>query len=142
EGHVEARRQEASLAQSELSECRRRYLEVVEGALQDYRRRAIDLARRADVVVEMEIPRLEEDDRLLDEAGIHSSFGFDGKDPLPLGDSSFSGGQQVVCGLILLMAIAETEGEGFFLLDEPFAHLSLDRVDDVGRFLRSTRSQF
>jgi DNA repair exonuclease SbcCD ATPase subunit len=142
ENHLEARREEASQAQAELAECRRRYLEVVEGALQDYRRRAIELGRPADVIVEMETPRLEEDDRVLDEAGIHSRFGFDGKDPVPLGDSSFSGGQQVVCGLILLMAMAETEGEGFFLLDEPFAHLSLDRVDDVGRFLRSTRSQF
>ena len=28
------------------------------------------------------------------------------------------------------------------MLDEPFAHLSLDRVDQVGRFLRGTRSQF
>ncbi len=38
---------------------------------------------------------------------------------------------------------SETEdGHGFFLLDEPFAHLSLDRVDQVGRFLRASRSQF
>ena len=61
---------------------------------------------------------------------------------LGLGDPSFSGGQQVIAGLILLMAMAETEGRGFFMLDEPFAHLSLDRIDHVGRFLRSTRSQF
>lgn len=44
--------------------------------------------------------------------------------------------------MILLMAMAETERHGFFMLDEPFAHLSLDRIDHVGRFLRSTRSQF
>ena len=79
---------------------------------------------------------------LLDEAGIHVSVGFDGKDPLPLGDASFSGGQQVIAGLILLMGMAETDGHGFFMLDEPFAHLSIDRIDDVGRFLRATRSQF
>ncbi len=59
-----------------------------------------------------------------------------------MGDSSFSGGQQVVAGLILLMAMAETEGRGFFLLDEPFAHLSIDRVDQVGRFLSASRAQF
>jgi hypothetical protein len=40
------------------------------------------------------------------------------------------------------MAMAETEGEGFFILDEPFAHLSIDRVDDVGRFLRRSHAQF
>jgi hypothetical protein len=40
------------------------------------------------------------------------------------------------------MAMAETEGESCFIIDEPFAHLSLDRVDDVGKFLRRSGSQF
>jgi chromosome segregation ATPase len=142
ERHLAARRREAEEAQTELGECRRRYLEIVSGALQDYRRRAADLAAGAEVTVEMEIPRLVDDDRVLDEAAIEVRFGFDGKAPLPLGDPSFSGGQQVIAGLILLMAMAETDGRGFFMLDEPFAHLSLDRVDQVGRFLRAARAQF
>jgi ATPase subunit of ABC transporter with duplicated ATPase domains len=142
ETHVRERQRQAEEAQTELSECRRRYLDVVEGALQDYRRRAVDLAKRAMIAVEMDLPRLEDNDCVLDEAGIHARFGFDGKDPLPLGDPSFSGGQQVIAGLILLMAMAETDGRGFYMLDEPFAHLSLDRVDDVGHFLRNARAQF
>ncbi len=40
------------------------------------------------------------------------------------------------------MSMAETEGDTFFIVDEPFAHLSLDRVDDVGNFLRRSGSQF
>jgi DNA repair exonuclease SbcCD ATPase subunit len=142
ESHVQERQREAEKAQRELAECRRRYLDVVDRALQDYRRRAIDLGSRADVVVEMDLPKLGDDDRSIDEAEIQASFGFDGKDTLPLGHSAFSGGQQVIAGIILLMAVAETEGQGFFILDEPFAHLSLDRVDDVGRFLRNAKSQF
>jgi len=142
ERHLGSRRREAADAQTELTECRRRYLEVVSGSLHDYRRRASELAGGAEVVVEMELPRLSDDDRVLDEATIEVRFGFDGKEPLPLGDPSFSGGQQVIAGLILLMGMAETDGRGFFLLDEPFAHLSLDRVDQVGRFLRASRSQF
>lgn len=142
--HLSARRQEAENAEAELAECRQRYLAIVAGALEDYRRRARELAERAQVILEMELPRLAalEGDRGLDDAEIRPSFGFDGKEPLPLGDPSFSGGQQVIAGLILLMAMAETERRGFFILDEPFAHLSLDRVDQVGRFLRSTHSQF
>lgn len=142
EKYVQDRQRQAEQAQAELTECRRRYLDVVEGALQDYRRRAVDLAKRAAIAVEMELPRLDDNDRILDEAGIHVRFGFDGKEPLPLGDPSFSGGQQVIAGLILLMAMAETDGRGFYMLDEPFAHLSLDRVDDVGQFLRNARAQF
>jgi chromosome segregation protein len=142
EGHVAARRAEAEQSRAELSECRRRHVETVHAALGDYRRRAIEVGRTAEVVVEMDLPRLENDDRVLDEAAIHARFGFDGKDPLPLGDPSFSGGQQVVAGLVLLIAMVELEGRGFFILDEPFAHLSVDRVDHVGRFLRAAGAQF
>ena len=142
ERHVADRRREADEARAELAECRKRYLEVIGSTLEDYRRRAVAIAAAASVSVEMELPRLLDDDRTLDEAGVHVRFGFDGKDPLPLGDASFSGGQQVIAGLILLMSMAETDGHGFFMLDEPFAHLSIDRIDDVGRFLKATRSQF
>jgi len=142
ERHVAARSQEAAAARTELSECRTRYLEVVHGSLQDYRRRAVEIARGASVTVEMDLPRLTDDDRALDEAELSVRFGFDGKEPLPLGDSSFSGGQQVIGGLVLLMAMVEGGGRGFFMLDEPFAHLSIDRIDDVGRFLRSSGAQF
>jgi hypothetical protein len=114
----------------------------VSAALQDYRRRAVEIARPAGVAVEMDLPRLLDDDRALDEAELSVRLGFDGKDPLPLGDSSFSGGQQVIAGLVLLMSMVEGGGRGFFMLDEPFAHLSIDRIDDVGRFLRSSGAQF
>jgi chromosome segregation protein len=142
EKHVQDRRRESEQANAELAECRRRYLEVISGALVEYRRRAVDLGERAEVAIEMALPRLIDEDRVIDEARIDVQFGFDGKEPLPLGHPSFSGGQQVVCGLILLMSMAETDGRGFFILDEPFAHLSIDRVDDVGRFLKNARSQF
>lgn len=142
ERHVSDRFREAEAARAELAECRKRYLDIVSAALYDYVRRVKDLAKIADVVPEVELPQLVDDDVALDEAGIQVRFGFDGKEPLPLGDPSFSGGQQVIAGLILLMAMAETEGQGFFMLDEPFAHLSLDRVDQVGKFLKGTKSQF
>ena len=142
ERHTEARRREMEEAGRELDACRERYLEVVSGALRDYRSRVASVASVAEVEVEMELPALSNDDRVLEEASITVRFGFDGKDPLPLGHPSFSGGQQVIAGLILLMGMAEIEGQGFFMLDEPFAHLSLDRIDQVGRFLRATHSQF
>jgi hypothetical protein len=124
----------AEVARSELEECRIPYLEVVNQTLVDYRRRVREIAEIAGVASEVDIPKLVNDDRLLDEARIGVCFGFDNKDPVPLGDPPFSGGQQVIAGLILLMAMAEIESHGFFMLDEPFAHLSLDRIDHVGGF--------
>jgi chromosome segregation ATPase len=142
ERHVTEREREAESAGEELEECRRRYLEVVNQTLADYRRRVREISELAGVASETQLPSLVNDDRVLDEARIEVAFGFDGKNLVPVGHPSFSGGQQVIAGLILLMAMAESDSHGFFMLDEPFAHLSLDRVDHVGRFLRSTRSQF
>lgn len=141
ERHVAERTKEKERADEELLACRQRYLEVINYTLAEYKGRAIQLGRGADVVVEMDLPPLRNDEQAIDEATIDARFAFDGKDTLPLGDSSFSGGQQVIAGLILLMSMAETEG-GFFMLDEPFAHLSIDRIDQVGHFLRSSKAQF
>lgn len=140
--HVHARQSEADAARAELDRCRGDYLDVVNSTLNDYSRRARALADLASAKMEIELPRLENTDRSLDEAGIVVRIGFDGKRPTDLRDTSHSGGQQVVAGLTLLMSMAETEGNSFFIVDEPFAHLSLDRVDDVGRFLRGSGAQF
>ncbi len=142
EAHVRDRQTEADAAAQELDRCRGDYLEVVRGTLHDYAKRSRALAEMASARLEVELPRLENDDKSIDEAGIVVRIGFDGKPPTEIGDTSHSGGQQVVSGLVLLMAMAETEGESFFIIDEPFAHLSLDRVDDVGKFLRRSGAQF
>ena len=72
-------------------------------------------------------------------------MGFDGKKPMPISHPKLSGGQSVIASLILLMALTmqeDAEPGGFFILDEPFAHLSVERIDDVTRFLNITRAQF
>jgi DNA repair exonuclease SbcCD ATPase subunit len=142
EGHVTSREMEVGNAERELAACRERYVSLVSATLSAYRDRVQTIARVAELEFEMDLPKIEADERSLDEGRIDVRIGFDGKELLPLGDASFSGGQQVIAGLVLLMGMAETDGRGFFMLDEPFAHLSLDRVDQVGRFLRATRSQF
>ena len=140
--HVQDRQREADSARKKLDECRADYLHVIRNTLHDYSKRARALAEVASAKLEIELPVLRNDDRSLDEAGIVVRIGFDGKPPTEIGDTGHSGGQQVVAGLILLMSMAETEGDSFFILDEPFAHLSLDRVDDVGKFLRRSGAQF
>ena len=142
EQHVGARQREADSARLELDNCRGEYLQVVGSVLHDYRRRAGSLADIARAKLEIELPSLENTDKSIDEAGITVRIGFDGKAPTEIGDTAHSGGQQVIAGLVLLMAMAETEGDSFFIVDEPFAHLSLDRIDEVGRFLRGSGSQF
>ena len=140
--HVQDRQREADAARLELNQCRGDYLNVIRSTLHDYSKRARTLAEMAAAKLEIELPDLHNEDKSLDEAGIVVRIGFDGKAPTELGDTGHSGGQQVIAGLILLMSMAETEGDSFFIVDEPFAHLSLDRVDDVGKFLRRSGAQF
>lgn len=140
--HVRTRQEEADAARSELDKCRGDYLEVIRSTLHDYAKRARSLAELASARIEVELPQLENTDRSIDEAGIVVRIGFDGKPPAEIGDTAHSGGQQVIAGLVLLMSMAEIEGDSFFIVDEPFAHLSLDRVDDVGKFLRRSGAQF
>ena len=95
--------------------------------------------------VEVRRPKLTDDDAVLREAGLDVRLGFDGKRPIPISDPKLSGGQKVLASLLLLVALTyegEQEGGGFFILDEPFAHLSVERIDHVARFISQTRSQF
>ncbi len=140
--HLKERRLHEERARAEVQACVERYMEVVQATLRDFKRRVESLSRLANARVEVDLPPVGLSPESVDEIGISVRFGFDGKEPMPLGDSDFSGGQHVVAGLVLLMAMAQTEGGGFFLLDEPFAHLSLDRVEQVGQFMHSTASQF
>jgi len=131
QAHVRSRQSEADLARREVDQCRADYIEVVRATLHDYARRARALTDIASAQIEFDQPNLDNTDRSLDEAGIAVRIGFDGKPPTELGGSAHSGGQKVISGLVLLMAMAETDSESFFILDEPFAHLSLDKIDDV-----------
>ena len=91
------------------------------------------------------MPDLDQVENSLEEAELLVRFGFDGKRVSNMGASSLSGGQRVVASLILLMSLATSGGVdrgGFFIIDEPFAHLSLERIDDVTRFLEKSQCQF
>ncbi len=89
-------------------------------------------------------PRLENDDAILNEAGIEIKWNFDGKGFISTDDGEASGGQQVIKSLILLVALMMNEGTkgGFIFIDEPFAHLDVFNIDKVAEFLLRTETQF
>ncbi|NUN14430.1 MAG: AAA family ATPase [Myxococcales bacterium] len=131
--------------EQELRKARRSYIRVMEQTVARYRNNILHLAQRAGVEVEIFAPKLVDDDEVLAKAGIEIRIGFDGKRPVPINHPKLSGGQSVIASLILLMALTmQEEGEagGFFILDEPFAHLSVERIDDITRFLSITNAQF
>lgn len=133
----------------ELLLARQAYKRVVLETIRRYRQNVVRLGELCRVEVQVKVPGAEvlrdDSDDLLGKAGLEVRIGFDGKKPVAVDDPKLSGGQSVVSSLILLMALTMEEGgdaSGFFILDEPFAHLSVERIDEVARFLQVTRAQF
>ncbi|MFM1549068.1 MAG: ATP-binding protein [Lentisphaeria bacterium] len=130
--------------ENEFLQARDKYLVVVEHTIREYRKNVLSLAEIAGVSTEVVVPNLEDDKAGLENAELVVRFGFDGKRAAEIGGVGHSGGQRVVSSLILLMSLATSGGQrgGFFIIDEPFAHLSIERIDDVSRFLNQTECQF
>ena len=144
-GLLSRRHRELREGEDELRRARASYIRVAETTVTRYRDALVALGTRAGMQVEVRTPRLTDDDEALQSAGLDVRLGFDGKRPTKVSDPKLSGGQRVLASLLLLVALTyegEEEGGGFFILDEPFAHLSVERIDHVARFIGSTRAQF
>lgn len=131
--------------ESEFRLAQQKYVIVVEHTLREYRKNVISLSELSMIDADVIVPDLRSHPDALESAGLTVRFGFDGKRAVDIRGSQHSGGQRVVASLILLMSLATSGGVnrgGFFIIDEPFAHLSLERIDDVSRFLERTECQF
>jgi chromosome segregation ATPase len=145
ETFVNRRMREVTEGSDELRACRVSYIRLVEQVLEEYRQNALGLAAKANIELHMELPKLSAEDDSIEKAGLFVQVAYDGKELRALADPDLSGGQKVIVSLLLLMALVDGEtghGPGFFILDEPFAHLSVERIDEVGEFLRNSKAQF
>lgn len=145
ETFVTRRLREVNEGEAELKACRASYIRLVEQVIGDYKENALRLAAKANINLHMELPKLSAEDDGIEKAGVHVQVAYDGKDLRPLSDPDLSGGQKVIVSLLLLMALTDDNGgagPGFFILDEPFAHLSVERIDEVGDFLKASKAQF
>jgi DNA repair exonuclease SbcCD ATPase subunit len=144
-GLLKKRETELRVGEDELARARSSYIRVADSTIGRYAKALRELSAKAGMEVDVRRPKLTEDDTSLRDAGLDVRLGFDGKRPIPISDPKLSGGQKVLASLLLLVALTyegEQEGGGFFILDEPFAHLSVERIDHVSRFISQTKSQF
>ncbi|MFM2153038.1 MAG: hypothetical protein RL199_1473, partial [Pseudomonadota bacterium] len=145
-GFLDARRAEHTRWNDELGLARKAYKRVVEQTVEFYRRAVVRLAEKAGFQIEVPNLALNDDDEALEKAGLVVRVAYDGKHFVNIDDPDLSGGQSVLTSLVLLLGMTFADGTedstGFFILDEPFAHLSVERIDDVAAFLSATKSQF
>jgi chromosome segregation ATPase len=139
------RASENQRAADQTDAARGAYIEVLRHTLKSYGHHLKTLGQLADVGVEPMLPRLENDDLTLAQAGLDVRFDFDRKGFAGMNDGEASGGQQVIKSLILLIALMMDRAEhggGFVFIDEPFAHLDIMNIDRVAGFLKATRAQY
>lgn len=144
ESEMAARRSEVERARQLTEEARAAYITKLKVTLRMYSKNLLHLGQLAGIDIEMEMPRLENDDAILSSAGLNIRFNFDQKGMMGLNDGEASGGQQVMKSLILLIGLMmdDIHSSGFVFIDEPFAHLDIANIDRVGAFLKATRAQY
>ena len=143
----ERRSAENRRAADQTDAARGAYIEVLRHTLKSYGHHLKTLGLLANVGVEPILPRLENDDVTLAQAGLDVRFDFDQKGFAGLNDGEASGGQQVIKSLILLIALMMDSSNagrpgGFVFIDEPFAHLDIMNIDRVAGFLKATKAQY
>ena len=141
---TEERRYQNNRAIEATANARGAYIERLRYTIKQYARNIKELGELANIEVHADPVKLENDDLLLSQAGLHVRFKFDGKGVIGMNDGEASGGQQVMKSLVLLIGLLKSEdgSGGFVFIDEPFAHLDIRNIQLVGEFLKNTDAQY
>ncbi|TFW18601.1 chromosome segregation protein SMC [Massilia arenosa] len=141
---TDERRYQNNRAIEATANARGAYIERLRYTIKTYAANIKELGQLAGIDVQTDPVKLENDDVLLSQAGLHVRFKFDGKDQIGMNDGEASGGQQVMKSLVLLIGLLKSEdgSGGFVFIDEPFAHLDIRNIQLVGEFLKNTDAQY
>lgn len=121
-------------------QARGQYINVLYATLRNYIKSIRTLGEMAGVEIIATLPKLENDDLILAQAGLDVEFRFDKKET-----DETSGGQKVIKSLVLLVGLMmdkDEESGGFVFIDEPFAHLDVLNINLVSNFLRQSGAQY
>ncbi len=144
QAETDERRYQNNRAMEATVNARAAYMDRLRYTIKTYSKNIKQLGELAGIEVHTDPVKLENDDVMLSQAGLHVRFKFDGKGPIGMNDGEASGGQQVMKSLILLIGLLKSEdgSGGFVFIDEPFAHLDIRNIQLVGEFLKNTDAQY
>ncbi len=140
EAIISQRREHHVRALTLTEQARGQYINVLYATLRNYIKNIRALGEMAGVDIIANLPKLENDDLSLAQAGLEVEFRFDQKDT-----DETSGGQKVIKSLVLLVGLMmdkEDQSGGFVFIDEPFAHLDVLNINLVSNFLRRSGAQY
>lgn len=137
---IDQRREHHVRALTLTVQARGQYINVLYATLRSYLKSIRSLGEMAGVEIIASLPKIENDDLSLAQAGLDVEFRFDQKET-----DETSGGQKVIKSLVLLVGLMMDKDEqsgGFVFIDEPFAHLDVLNINLVSNFLRRSGAQY
>ncbi len=131
-------------AEKQTSEKRTHYLMASNDLFRGYERRLKEMGELANMTILAECPvfTMETTDEEIRNAKIEVRIAYGKTSPKWHGDPSFSQGQKYLNSLILLLGLAETGQESFFIMDEPTQNLSPDRIQVLFAFMQNNKAQY
>lgn len=139
-GIIDQRREHHVRALTLTEQARGQYINVLYATMRNYVKSIRALGEMAGVEIIAPLPKLENEDLSLAQAGLDVEFRFDKKET-----DETSGGQKVIKSLVLLVGLMMDKDEqsgGFIFIDEPFAHLDVLNINLVSNFLRRSGAQY
>ena len=121
----------------DLDRARKQYAVFQTQHLEEYRRRFIKLASDFGVAasVNFTVIRPDSTDQEIDNAVLEVRTGYNGKQPTSVHGGGFSGGEEILNGLMLQLALRDLDADGFIMVDQPYDHLDSVNAREVAEYL-------
>lgn len=123
----------------QLDEARIDYAKFCTSIIEQYGKRVKEWAKQFGVDCNVQataLPPGATDDGI-DQATLTVSFGFD-KPVAPSNGGTFSGGEAMINGIIMRLAMTNPKQDSFFIVDQPYDALDFHNVRIVAEHLRQT----
>lgn len=127
----------------ELDRARRQYAVFATQHLEEYKKRFLALAQDFGVTANVNYTAIRHDssDSEVDNAILEVRVGYNGKEPLLVSGGGFSGGEEILNGLMIQLAMRDLDADGFIMVDQPYDHLDSMNAREVAEHLANARMQ-
>lgn len=121
----------------DLERARKQYAVFQTQHLEEYKKRFTKAANDFGITSSVWFTPIKPDstDDEIDNAILEVRTGFNGKEPMLVHGGGFSGGEEILNGLLLQLALRELDAEGFIMVDQPYDHLDSVNAREVAEYL-------
>lgn len=122
---------------ADLERARKQYAVFQTQHLEEYKRRFTKLTTDFGIACSVNYTAIRPDstDQEIDNAVLDVRTGYNGKEPALVQGGGFSGGEEILNGLMLQLALRELDSEGFIMVDQPYDHLDSVNAREVAEYL-------